>query len=277
MHLQFASFNMMKLPIFVATVLALQSVVRAQSQPVATASTVVGVFASSNSYGILLEAVKAAGLYDTITGASFTGTLLAPNDPAFASLLGILNVSKSEVLGNKALLTTVLTYHVLPTTILRVEDFAKAGTIATLLANHSIVPISGSTLGLKGERSSANFSGISGLVGMGSDIKATVFGIDAVLLPTMPSSPGPANTSSPSPSPKASPSPSPAAANATMAPATNTTMAGKPPPAAVNTTVVAKTDNSSVAVATKTNSGVANSMGLVAQIVCAVAVLAAAL
>lgn len=133
------------------------------------AATIADLFvAYPDSNGAMLEALKAAELYDQVTGASFAGTLLAPSDAAFASLLGTLGVSKSEMLASKGLLRSVLSYHVLPQMILRVEGFASAGTIATLLSNHSIVPTLGSTLGLKGELSSAGFQGVYGLVGVGA-------------------------------------------------------------------------------------------------------------
>ncbi len=61
---------------------------------------------------ILVEAVVAADLVSTLSG---TGpfTVFAPTDAAFAALLTELGVTKSQLLGNKPLLTKVLTYHVL--------------------------------------------------------------------------------------------------------------------------------------------------------------------
>lgn len=67
---------------------------------------------------ILVEAVVAADLVNTLKG---TGpfTVFAPNNAAFAALLVELNLTKAQLLANKALLTTVLTYHVLPAKVER--------------------------------------------------------------------------------------------------------------------------------------------------------------
>ena len=62
---------------------------------------------------ILVEAVVAAGLVDTLKGAG-PFAVFAPTNAAFAALLTELGLTKAQLLANKALLTTVLTYHVLP-------------------------------------------------------------------------------------------------------------------------------------------------------------------
>lgn len=61
---------------------------------------------------ILVEAVVAANLAGTLSAPGAL-TVFAPTNAAFAALLTELNVSKEALLANKALLTTVLTYHVL--------------------------------------------------------------------------------------------------------------------------------------------------------------------
>ena len=61
---------------------------------------------------ILVEAVSAAGLVDTLK-APGPYTVFAPTNAAFASLLTELGVTKAQLLADKELLTTVLTYHVL--------------------------------------------------------------------------------------------------------------------------------------------------------------------
>jgi len=71
-------------------------------------------------FSILVEAVAAAGLVATLQG---TGpfTVLAPTNAAFAALLAELGVSKAALLADKAMLTKVLTYHVLPSRVLKAE------------------------------------------------------------------------------------------------------------------------------------------------------------
>lgn len=71
-------------------------------------------------FSILVEAVVAAGLVSTLQG---TGpfTVFAPTNAAFAALLTELGVSKAELLANTALLTKVLTYHVVSARVLKAE------------------------------------------------------------------------------------------------------------------------------------------------------------
>lgn len=71
-------------------------------------------------FSILVEAVGAAGLVATLQGPG-PFTVFAPTNAAFAALLVELGVSKADLLANTALLTQVLTYHVLPTRVLKAE------------------------------------------------------------------------------------------------------------------------------------------------------------
>ena len=73
---------------------------------------IVEVAKATPSLSILVEAVVAAGLAATLSGPG-PFTVFAPNNDAFAGLLAELGVSKDALLKDKALLTTVLTYHVL--------------------------------------------------------------------------------------------------------------------------------------------------------------------
>jgi uncharacterized surface protein with fasciclin (FAS1) repeats len=71
-------------------------------------------------FSILVEAVVAANLQGTLSG---TGpfTVFAPTNAAFAALLTELGVSKADLLASKALLTKVLTYHVLAGQVLKAD------------------------------------------------------------------------------------------------------------------------------------------------------------
>lgn len=71
-------------------------------------------------FSILVEAVAEAGLVSTLQGAG-PFTVFAPTNAAFAALLAELGVSKADLLANKALLTKVLTYHVVPARVLKAE------------------------------------------------------------------------------------------------------------------------------------------------------------
>jgi uncharacterized surface protein with fasciclin (FAS1) repeats len=71
-------------------------------------------------FSILVEAVVAAGLVPTLQG---TGpfTVFAPTNAAFAALLTELGITKEALLANKPLLTSVLTYHVVPSRVLKAD------------------------------------------------------------------------------------------------------------------------------------------------------------
>jgi uncharacterized surface protein with fasciclin (FAS1) repeats len=71
-------------------------------------------------FTILVEAVGAAGLAATLGGEG-PFTVFAPTDAAFAALLTELGVTKQQLLANTALLTRVLTYHVVPAVVLKAE------------------------------------------------------------------------------------------------------------------------------------------------------------
>jgi uncharacterized surface protein with fasciclin (FAS1) repeats len=77
--------------------------------------------AAQPEFSILVEAVVAAGLADTLSGNG-PFTVFAPTDAAFAALLTELGgISKADLLANKALLTQVLTYHVVPGLVLKAQ------------------------------------------------------------------------------------------------------------------------------------------------------------
>lgn len=82
--------------------------------------TLVETAQSLPDFSILVEAVVAADLTATLNG---TGplTVFAPTNAAFAKLLTELGVTKAQLLADKALLTKVLTYHVVPGRVLKVE------------------------------------------------------------------------------------------------------------------------------------------------------------
>jgi uncharacterized surface protein with fasciclin (FAS1) repeats len=72
------------------------------------------------AFSILVDAVVAAGLADTLSGPG-PFTVFAPTDDAFAALLTELGVTKDELLADTALLTQVLTYHVVPGRVLKAD------------------------------------------------------------------------------------------------------------------------------------------------------------
>ena len=75
---------------------------------------------ADNRLSILVEAVVAADLATTLSGPG-PYTVLAPTDEAFAALLEELGVTKAQLLADRALLTAVLTYHVVPGRVVRAQ------------------------------------------------------------------------------------------------------------------------------------------------------------
>lgn len=77
---------------------------------VAHAKDIVDTAVGAGSFNTLVKAIQAAGLVDTLKGAG-PFTVFAPTDEAFAKLpAGTLD----GLLKDKAALTKVLTYHVVP-------------------------------------------------------------------------------------------------------------------------------------------------------------------
>jgi uncharacterized surface protein with fasciclin (FAS1) repeats len=87
---------------------------------VAPTPSVVGIAQSDPKFSILVEAVVAADLANTLS-APGTFTVFAPTNDAFAALLTELGVTKAQLLANKSLLTAVLTYHVLPAAVKKAD------------------------------------------------------------------------------------------------------------------------------------------------------------
>lgn len=127
------------------------------------------------SLSILVEAVVAAGLVDTLKGRG-PFTVFAPTNDAFAALLVELGITKAALLANTALLTKVLTYHVLPSRVLKAEiPFGTAiPTVQgqTLVINNSFQIIDQS--GRSSAITTADIFNTNGVVHL----------IDKVLLPT---------------------------------------------------------------------------------------------
>ena len=125
-------------------------------------------------FTILLEAVTAANLGATLSGPG-PFTVFAPTDAAFAALLTELGVTKAALLANTALLTRVLTYHVVPGRVFKV-DVPVGAAIATAETGTFTV---GADLRITDERSRS--SGIVGTDTLTSN--GVIHVVDKVLLP----------------------------------------------------------------------------------------------
>ncbi|MEZ4403573.1 MAG: fasciclin domain-containing protein [Kofleriaceae bacterium] len=132
---------------------------------------------SPAEFTILVEAVVAADLATTLSGAG-PFTVFAPTDAAFAALLTELGVTKAQLLANTALLTQVLTYHVVPGLVLKAAVPVGAD-IATVETGTFTV---GSDLRITDERGrTAQIVGTDTLAKNG-----VIHVIDKVILPAAP-------------------------------------------------------------------------------------------
>lgn len=117
----------------------------------------------------LVTAVQAAGLVDTLNKSDGSYTVFAPYDPAFDALGPALN----QVLADKRALTSVLTYHVVPT------RYDKDG----ILDAKTLTTVQGGSLTVAGSGDSVTVNGATVLCGNIPTANATVFVIDKVLMP----------------------------------------------------------------------------------------------
>jgi uncharacterized surface protein with fasciclin (FAS1) repeats len=135
------------------------------------AATVVDIAAGNPDFSTLVAALKAAGLVDTLKGAG-PFTVFAPTNAAFAKLpAGTLdNLLRPE---NRAQLTAILTYHVVPGRVLA-ADAVKLDTATTVNGATADIVASGGRVTIDGATITA------------TDLKAgngVVHVIDTVMLP----------------------------------------------------------------------------------------------
>ena len=136
--------------------------------------TIVQTAQALPQFSILVEAVVAANLATTLSG---TGpfTVFAPTDTAFANLLTELGVTKAALLANTALLTKVLTYHVVSGRVLKAE----------VPLNTAIVTVQGDTLSVGSNLAITDQRGRTSNI-TGTDLltsNGVIHVIDKVILP----------------------------------------------------------------------------------------------
>ena len=93
-----------------AAVVAVPSLASAQGGAMKPSKDIVGVAVEAGSFTTLVAALKAAGLVETLQGKG-PFTVFAPTDAAFAKLP---KGTVEALLADKAQLTAILTYHVVP-------------------------------------------------------------------------------------------------------------------------------------------------------------------
>lgn len=103
----------------------------------ASAKDIVDTAVAAGSFNTLVTAVKAAGLVDTLKGPG-PFTVFAPTDEAFAK---VPKDQLDALLKDKAALTKVLTYHVVPGKVMAAN--VKDGKVKTVQGGELTVSTSG--------------------------------------------------------------------------------------------------------------------------------------
>ena len=106
----------------------------------AFAQDIVDVAAKAGNFNTLVTAVKAAGLVDTLKGPG-PFTVFAPTDAAFAK---VPKAKLDALLADKAALTKVLTYHVVPAKVMAAD--VKAGKVKTVEGQELTVTAKGGVM-----------------------------------------------------------------------------------------------------------------------------------
>ncbi|MEN2752351.1 fasciclin domain-containing protein [Psychrobacter sp. FBL11] len=93
---------------------------------------IVELASDNNDLTILTAALEASGLDQTLMDSGSEFTVFAPTDAAFADALTKLDVTKEELLADKDMLTNVLSYHVIPSMIVKSADIPYGTDIETV-------------------------------------------------------------------------------------------------------------------------------------------------
>ena len=108
--------------------------------------TIVDVASAADGFSVLVEAVKAAGLVDTLSGPG-PFTVFAPTDAAFTTALDTLGITKDQLFADPAKLKTILTYHVVPGNVMAADVMTMNGQdVATVAGPPVKVTVNGSTV-----------------------------------------------------------------------------------------------------------------------------------
>jgi len=149
--------------------------------PTTTAApqTIVDIAAGNPDFSLLVEAVTAAGLVETLQGAG-PFTVFAPTNAAFGEALTALKLTKDQLFADKELLTKVLTYHVVAGKVLA-ADVVK-------LNGQEVATVEGTTVKVTVEGETVK---INDATVVQADVEASngvIHVIDKVLVPAAPKS-----------------------------------------------------------------------------------------
>jgi uncharacterized surface protein with fasciclin (FAS1) repeats len=149
----------------------------APAESTAANKTVVGVAAGDKRFTTLVAVVKQAGLVKTLS-AKGPYTVFAPTNAAFAKLKKTAPATYEAVTTDKALLTKVLTYHVLGSRV------PATAAIAAAKKKASVKTVQGEKIALSIKGGKLVLNGNSRVIV--ADVKASngiIHAIDTVLVP----------------------------------------------------------------------------------------------
>lgn len=165
------------LSVLVGAVALTASATAAPTGPTAGSATVVGVAAGDKRFSTLVTLVKQAGLAKTLNGKG-PFTVFAPTNAAFAKLKRTAPETFAAVAGDKALLTKVLTYHVLA------KRVPSTAAVAAAKKNASVKTVQGESIALSLKGGKLFLNGGSRVIV--ADVKASngvIHAIDTVIVP----------------------------------------------------------------------------------------------
>ncbi|HYI75502.1 MAG TPA: fasciclin domain-containing protein [Gaiellaceae bacterium] len=170
-----------RIAIFLGAVVATASLAvgatAAPSEPSAQSATIVGIAAGDKRFSTLVALVKQAGLVKTLNSKG-PFTVFAPTNTAFVALKKAAPDTYEAVTTDKALLTKVLTYHVLA------KRVPSAAAVAAANKQASVKTVQGETIKLSLQNGKLTLNGSSRVIV--ADVKASngvVHAINAVLVP----------------------------------------------------------------------------------------------
>jgi uncharacterized surface protein with fasciclin (FAS1) repeats len=149
-------------------------------------NTIVDVAVGAGSFTVLVELVTAAGLVDALSGEGPL-TVFAPTDEAFEAAAADLGVSLEDLAtvltGDEALLTEILTYHVV--------DGEVPSSVVVTLNGESVDTLSGDSfvVNVEGETVSITDGAGRNVGVVDVDVEASngvIHILDNVLLPSLP-------------------------------------------------------------------------------------------
>jgi uncharacterized surface protein with fasciclin (FAS1) repeats len=109
-----------------------------QTSNTTTPTTILAAAQSAPSlFSTLIAAATAADLTGPLNDTETAWTVFAPTNAAFEAALEALNVTLEELASDKELLTTILTYHVVPVAV-RAANLTANASVPTLLTGQNL-------------------------------------------------------------------------------------------------------------------------------------------